>query len=458
MAVEFDKRGTRAKSRVSAFCLTLVAVAALGLAGCDTVSGAFESQTKPKLPGKRLSVMELETKLAADPDIADDLIVLPMATINDNWTQPGGTPTNALSNLSAPGNLEKLWSVSAGSGSGSAARLVASPIVAEGKVFVLDAEAHVRAFDASSGKKLWTQDLTPEDQDSEKARGGGIAYDNGKLFVATGFGLVHSLDPASGKVGWTTNAIVPFRASPTASNGLIFAVTSENQMLCISQETGEILWRHRGITESAGILAATSPAVLGSIVIAPFSSGELFALRIENGTVLWSDSLTRTGNLTSLSELNDIAGRPVIDSDRVFAISHSGRFVSIDLRTGERVWTRDVPGVQTPVIAGDYVFLVTGDQEVLGMSRRDGRIHWLTKLERWEDPEDRTEPIEWSGPLLIDGRLLLVSSTGEAAVIAADSGKIEKRFDLPDTTLIAPIAAGGIVYILTDDGTLLALR
>jgi outer membrane protein assembly factor BamB len=229
-------------------------------------------------------------------------------------------------------------------------------------------------------------------------------------------------------------------------------------MLCISQETGEILWRHRGITESAGILAATSPAVLGSIVIAPFSSGELFALRIENGTVLWSDSLTRTGNLTSLSELNDIAGRPVIDSDRVFAISHSGRFVSIDLRTGERVWTRDVPGVQTPVIAGDYVFLVTGDQEVLGMSRRDGRIHWLTKLERWEDPEDRTEPIEWSDPLLIDGRLLLVSSTGEAAVIAADSGKIEKRFDLPDTTLIAPIAAGGIVYILTDDGTLLALR
>src|SRR5690606_27342493 len=114
----------------------------------------------------------------------------------------------------------------------------------------------------------------------EKARGGGIAYDNGKLFAATGFGLVHSLDPASGKVGWTTNAIVPFRASPTASNGLIFAVTSENQMLCISQETGEILWRHRGITESAGILAATSPAVLGSIVIAPFSSGELFALRI----------------------------------------------------------------------------------------------------------------------------------------------------------------------------------
>lgn len=458
MAVEFDMRGTRARSRVSALCLAFVAVASLGLSGCDTVGGMFESQTKPKLPGKRLSVMELETKLTVDPEVADETILLPDATANADWTQPGGVPSNAMSHLSAPGKLEKLWSVDAGSGSGGASRLVASPIVAEGKVFVLDAEAHVRAFDAKSGKKLWTQDLTPEDQDSEKARGGGIAYDNGHIFAATGFGLVHSLDAATGKVGWTANAVVPFRASPTATNGFVYAVTSENQMLCLNEETGEILWRHRGITEPAGILAATSPAVAGSIVIAPYSSGELFALRTENGTVLWSDSLTRTGNLTSLSELNDIAGRPVIDNDRVFAISHSGRFVSIDLRTGERVWTRDVPGVQTPVVAGDYIFLVTGDQEVLGMSRRDGRIHWLTKLERWEDPDDHEEPIEWSGPLLISEHLLLVSTTGEAVMISPLTGKIEKRFDLPDSTLIAPIEAGGIVYVLTDGGTLAAYR
>ncbi|MDO8422662.1 MAG: PQQ-binding-like beta-propeller repeat protein [Parvibaculum sp.] len=458
MAVEFDMRSTRTGYRLKAFCLTLAAVFALGLGGCDTMSDMVSSPSKPKLPGKRLSVMELETKLVVDPELKDEAVELPLVTANADWTQPGGNAANSMQHLAATGKLEKLWSVNAGSGSGGATRLVASPIVAEGKVFVLDSEAHVRAFDAKSGKKLWTIDLTPEDQDSEKARGGGVAFDNGNLFVATGFGLMYGVDASSGKVLWTANGIVPFRASPTANNGRVFGITSDNQMICFDQKSGEILWRHRGITEAAGILAATSPAVVGSIVIAPYSSGELFALRAENGTILWSDSLTRTGNLTSLSELNDIAGRPVIDSDRVFAISHSGRFVSIDLRTGERVWTRDVPGVQTPWLAGENIFLVTTEQEVVGMSRRDGRIRWLTKLTRWEDEEDKTDPVEWSGPLLVSDKLILVSTTGEAVTLSALTGEVLGTTDLPGNSLIAPIVADGIVYILTDNGTLLALR
>lgn len=458
MAAEVEMRAVGAGRRLRATCLTLFAVAALGLAGCSSVSSLFESGSKPKLPGKRLSVMELETKLTVDPETKGSEIDLPPAIENKDWTQPGGVASNAMSRLAASDTLKKIWTVDAGSGSGGASRLIASPIVAEGKIFVLDAEAHVRAFDAKSGKHLWTQDLTPEDMDSDKARGGGIAYENGRLFVATGLGFVFAMDAKDGKELWKTNAVVPFRASPTVEGGHVFAVTSDNQMLCLSEETGEIIWRHRGITEAAGIMAATSPAVSGSIVIAPYSSGELFALRAENGTVLWSDSLTRTGNLTSLSELNDIAGRPVIDQDRVFAISHSGRFVSIDLRTGERVWTRDVPGVQTPWLAGDYIYLVTTEQEVVAMSRRDGRIHWLTKLDRWEDPEDRTEPIEWSGPVFAGGHLILVSTTGDGVEISPTTGKVVGNFDLPGKTLIAPIVADGIVYILTDNGTLEALQ
>jgi outer membrane protein assembly factor BamB len=452
-------RGSQMKrNRLRTIGLALAGLAMIGLAGCDTVGGWFSSESKPKLPGKRLSVMELETRLEVDPAMQDMPVELPQPAENADWPQPGGTADNANYHLAAPGSLQKIWSANAGAGSGRVARLVASPIVAEGKVFVLDAEATLRAFDAKSGKKLWTRDLTPEGEDSEKARGGGVAYENGKLFVATGFGNVHAVNPGSGDVVWTTRGGVPFRASPTANGGRVFAITSDNQLLCLAEENGQILWRHRGITESAGILAATSPAVAGSIVIAPYSSGELFALRVENGTMLWSDSLTRTGNLTSLSELNDIAGRPVIDRDRVFAISHSGRFVSIDLRTGERVWTKDIAGVQTPWVAGEYLFLVTKDQEVLAMSRRDGRIRWIARLDRYEDPEDKSGPIEWSGPLLAGDRLVLVSTEGKAVSVSPYTGEIKGKIDLPGSTLIAPVAAGGIVYILTNNAELVALR
>jgi outer membrane protein assembly factor BamB len=181
-------------------------------------------------------------------------------------------------------------------------------------------------------------------------------------------------------------------------------------------------------------------------------------LRVANGTAVWSDSLTRTGNLTSLSELNDIAGRPVIDRDRVFAISHSGRMVSIDLRTGERAWTRDIGGVQTPWVAGDYLFVITNDQELLALSRRDGRIRWIAPMPRWKDPKDKEGPILWSGPVLVSDRLVLVSSTGDAASISPYTGEVLGRIGLPDGALIAPVVADETLYVLTDDAALLALK
>ena len=438
--------------------IAALAIAVGGLAGCDTVTDVFTSDDKTVLPGKRLSVMELGTQLEVDRELADETIILPQPYVNEEWPQPGGTPDNAMYHLAAPGPLDRVWSANAGAGSGRVAQLMAAPVIAEGKIFVLDAEATVRAFEQSSGKELWEADLVPEDEDADEGRGGGVAYDNGRIFVLTGFGTAHGLDAASGAVQWTQTVGDPFRASPTANGGRVFAITADNQTICLAQETGEVLWRHRGIVESAGILASSSAAVAGSVAVAPYSSGELVALRVENGTPVWTDSLTRTGNVTSLSELNDIAGRPVIDRDRVFAISHSGRMVSIDLRTGERVWTRDIGGVQTPWVAGDFVYVVTTTQEVLAVSRRDGRIRWITPLPRWEDPEDREDPIEWSGPVLVSDRLVLVSSTGDAVSVSPYSGEVLGRIDLPDSVLIAPVVANETLYILTDDAQLIALK
>ena len=442
---------------------TLLRVATVALvfgavAGCDSVSDMLSSDDKTVLPGKRLSVMELGTALEADPGIAEELVILPKPYANDSWPQPGGAPDNANYHLAASGPLDRLWSVNAGAGSARVAQLTASPIIADGKIFVLDAESTAHAFDKTTGKSLWETSLVPEGEDGDEGRGGGIAFDNGRIFVVTGFGTAHALDAGTGAVAWTQTIGEPFRAAPTANGGRVFAITADNQTIAFAQETGEVLWRHRGIVESAGVLSSTSPAVAGSVVVVPYSSGELIALRVANGTPVCSDSLTRTGNLTSLSELNDIAGRPVIDRDRVFAISHSGRMVSIDLRTGERAWTRDIGGVQTPWVAGDYLFLITNAQELLALSRRDGRIRWITQMPRWENPEDKDGPIVWSGPVLVSDRLVLVSSTGDAASVSPYTGEVLGRIDLPDGALIAPVVADETLYVLTDDAALLALK
>ena len=438
--------------------LAAAMAAAFLLAGCETIGDLVSPGDDPPLPGERISVLSLEQALEADPRIAGTPVVLPAPYVNENWAQPGGFPDNVLHHLDGAEVLTRAWRVSAGAGSGSRGRLTAPPIVADGRIYVLDSRGSVHAFDATSGARQWAVDLTPEDEDSRQGFGGGIAYDSGAIFAATGFGTVVALDAATGDRLWIHQGGTPFRAAPTAVGGRVFAISFDNQLAALAQSDGAVLWTHSGIQETAGILGSPSPAVSGGTVVVPYSSGEVFALKVENGQQIWSDSLTRILTNTALANISDIAGRPVIDRDRVFAVSHAGRMVAIDLRTGERVWTRSIASIETPWVAGEFIFMVTTGAEVVALSRRDGRVRWVTQVQRFRNEENRRGPIAWSGPVLVGDRLLIASSNGATLALSPYTGEVLGETEIPTGTFIAPIAADRTVYILTDDAELLAFR
>jgi outer membrane protein assembly factor BamB len=96
---------------------------------------------------------------------------------------------------------------------------------------------------------------------------------------------------------------------------------------------------------------------------------------------------------------------------------------------------------------------------VVCLLRENGRIRWVSPLPRLTDPDDpASTPITWTGPLLVGDRLLIAGSHGEAVSMSPYNGEILGRLDLPGPVLIPPIAAGGTVYILTEDAQLLAYR
>ncbi len=431
----------------------------LALGACGTFGSIFGGGDKDEtVAGDRVSIMSLENRIEPDARLAGSTVILPAPYANEEWPQPGGYADHAMHHLASGDELKQLWWVSAGSGSDKDVRLTAEPIMADGRIFVLDAFSNVRALDAKNGKRLWDREIAFEDEKLREGFGGGVAYEKGTVYVATGFGLVAALDANTGNEKWRVKLGLPVRVSPTVNGERVFLITHDNQLVCLAAIDGRELWRHRGIVESANMLSNTAPAVAGSTVVVPYSSGEIFAIRVETGNVLWSDSLTRTGRLTSLSEINDIAGRPVIDRDRVIAASHAGRMVAIDVRSGERVWTRDIASVQTPWVAGDYIFVLTMDSELLCLSRADGGVIWINRLERYENEKRREDPIEWSGPVLTGDRLLVVSSHGFAVAMSPYTGEVLGRIELPERTYIAPIVANSTVYVLTDDAELVALH
>lgn len=459
----------------AAFC-----IAATGaLAGCEALSAAsdltstwFVSAKKSDVKGERISVMSMDTSLKPDPELASVNVVLPPPYRNGEWPEPGGYAANAMYHLEAGGPLQATWQQDAGKGSDTDSRLTAPPVVAAGHIYVLDAEAHLYAFDARSGNPAWDKSLAPEGGDGpflgvfgsdhsidpSKGFGGGVAFDNGKIYVSTGFGSVFAFDAGSGKQVWKIDLGVPIVNAPVANGGRVFVSTQDNHFYAMAEIDGRTLWDHQGISETAGILESTSAAVAGGVVIVPYSSGEIYAINVENGRMAWNDMLSRNGTVTALSELDDIAGRPVIDRDMVFAISHSGIMVAIGLNTGDRKWSRDVGGIQTPWAAGDFVYVLTTDAQLLCLQRSDGRVKWVHQLPRWEDPDDKDNPIVWSGPVLVSDRLIVVSSDGFAASISPYTGALLGRMPIPDGAYIAPVVANDTLYLLTNGAQLVALR
>jgi outer membrane protein assembly factor BamB len=393
--------------------------AVLLLTGCSWFGG----DEKPPLPGDRVSALQLNRQLNVDPELA-------------------GTD---------------VWSADIGASASDDNRLLAEPVVADGIIYAMDADSVVSAHDAANGNQVWREDLTPDDEDDDLF-GGGIAWSEQGLVVSTPFARVFLLDAKTGAVKWEAPAPAPMRSAPAVSDGRVFVITIDNQLVVYALDDGRKLWSNAGVEEAAGLLGGTTPAVDGNIVIAAYTSGELLAFDVTDGRSLWSESLAGGARGNAIATLTDIRGRPVIDRDFVVAIGNGGVMAAIDKERGGRVWDNGLGGTQMPWVAGDFIFILTNDSEVVCLQRMDGRVKWITALPQFEDAVEKEDRIYWSGPVLVSDRLLVTGSSGLAIALSPYDGSIIGKQDLPDSSHLPPVVANETIYILSDDARLIALK
>ncbi len=425
---------------------------ALGTAGCDL----FKDKKVP-LPGERIPVLGLGGSLDPDPKLAAIPVTLPPPVVNPDWPEPGGNTAHAMGHPALPAKLARVWETGIGDGSSRYTRVLSQPVVAGGRVYAMDGGVQVSAVNPADGKIIWQVDLKPE-KERGNAFGGGPCFWKDRLYVGTGYAEVLALDPKDGKVIWRKGVTAPVHAPPTVADGRIFAVTVDNELNVLDAADGHRLWSHNGIPETAGLLGGASPAVEGEVVIAAYSSGELFALRTDNGRALWSDNLALTRSVNAVASLADIRGRPVIDRGRVFAVSHSGRMAAIDLRTGDRVWEREIASSHSPWVVGDYVYVLANDNEIVCLTRNEGHVRWVHPLRRYEDEKEKSDPIFWAGPVLGGNRLIALSSLGDALSVSPLTGELIDHQEMSAAGYLGPVVANNALYLLTDDANLSAYR
>lgn len=115
-------------------------------------------------------------------------------------------------------------------------------------------------------------------------------------------------------------------------------------------------------------------------MVAAFSNGELRAFKGSTGSPLWSDWLAAHARTNSLANINSIKANPVIDGGTVYAVGHNDILVAIDVRTGTRIWERDIGSTNQPWVAGRMLFVLSNTNDLVALEAESGKIVWSTKI------------------------------------------------------------------------------
>ncbi len=440
--------------------LLLILGASASLGGCavlDSVRGDAGKKNNTPTVGNRVDILGGERDTEVDPALANVAVILPPATVNDAWAQPGGNASKSPGHVELGQGLSRIWTATV-TGANPRARLAASPMVSDGRLYIVDTTARVTAFDANNGAQIWSNALEIEDDGKASRFGGGVSATSTNVFATNGVGDVAALAADTGALVWKKRPAGPLRGAPTLSNGNVYVMTQDNQIYALRQADGEAQWNEAGPVAASGIFGVGAPAAAQGTVIAGYSSGELAAYRYENGRSLWTDTLSRTSLSTSVSTLTDIDADPVIDRGRVFALGKGGRMASYELVSGQRIWEINIAGISTPVSAGEWVFVMTDEGKLLCVARSSGKIRWISKLQRYDNEEKKKGPISWYGPVLAGGRLLVVSSRGELWSVSPGDGAASQSVDLKSGVSLAPVVANQTLYVLDDGGRISAFR
>lgn len=434
--------------------LLLALPLATALAACGNAPVILSEEEK----AARITINPFQENLTPDATLAAATITLPAAHPAADWLQSGENSSKTPGNVSAAPEFREAWRSNVGEGSGEIKRIVAAPVVKDGRIYVIDSAQKVSALDASNGRKIWDKQLLAANPHwDEFSVGGGIAIAGDKLIVASGFGYTTALKLSDGAEVWRRPAESPLSSSPAIMGNRAFLTSTNNDFYAIDTDTGEVIWNDQALAETARVLSSPSPAVTQDILAVGYSSGELIAYLPANGRRLWTETLTSTGRYTPLSAINDIAGKPTIQDGVVYAASHSGVLTAIDARSGARIWSRTFGSRQGPVIGGDYLFVVSTSGVVACFNKIDGKLAWKRELPEFRDG-NRDNRIVWTGPLIADGRLVITSSEGNVLALSPQNGETVSELKLGQSIFIEPIAAAGKIFVLTDQANLIAIK
>lgn len=244
----------------------------------------------------------------------------------------------------------------------------AIPVIAGGRVFTHGADGILHGVDFASGKMLWSVD-TRKVFEAPKGYFGVASspvVDGARVLVNVGGtkGGIVAFDAASGKTLWTATSDEPSYSAPIVADiaGQHTAVFfTRTGLVAVDPSTGKVLYQFRWRARQAASVNAATPIVAGDRIFlsASYGTGAVL-LQVANNAVkpIWSGDESMS-NHYSTSVLKDgyLYG---FDGRQEFGQT----LRCVEMATGKVLWNVDGFGAGTLVIAGDTLVIMRESGEL----------------------------------------------------------------------------------------------
>lgn len=424
----------------------------LVLAGC--------AEKELILPGEREDLRETIDHVDPEATNVAKPVRLAAPVNHSQWTHRAGSATHYIQHAAFSSAPVLIFSTKIGQGNDRRHSITADPVAAGGRIFTLDSRATVAAT-STGGGPVWSRNLTPASDNEDDASGGGLAVADGTLFVTTGFGELVALNAATGQIAWKQKLDAAATGAPTVVGGVVYVVTRDSRAWAINASDGVVRWQLQSAVSVTGVVGGAAPAVDGRIAVFPFGSTQLTAAFRKGGFGVWTSSAAggRLGQV--YANITDISGDPVMRGNVIYVGNPGGRTVALDNSNGERIWTVGVGAISPVWVDGGSVFLVSDQAKLVRLNASNGEQIWAVDLPGFV-PKRRKKRIRDVftnfGPVLAGGRLWVASGDGFLRGFDPVGGALAASVELPGGASTRPIVVGGVMYVVSAEGKLLAFR
>jgi outer membrane protein assembly factor BamB/enterochelin esterase-like enzyme len=286
---------------------------------------------------------------------------------------------------------------------------IATPLIADGRVFALAAWGRFVALDLATGEELWSHHLKNELEAPEPFWGFSSSplFEGGRVLLQVGgeVGTLAAFESETGRLVWTVGEDSVHYQSPsidTEGSERLVLVAGRTKIQAVDPRKGEVRWEHvHGGNGNQGALSLSPvPAGPDAYFLAHSSAmSQVFELHGEGeapvSEVRWEDrSIRNSYNV------------PVYHDGHVYAFS--SRFLTaVDAADGRTKWKSRSPGDGFLILVDDHLVIMTKTGTVaVGAARPEG-FEVAATVEVFRD-------LAWTAPTFADGSIF-VRSLGEIA-------------------------------------------